>query len=455
MNKPPMNKQARTFNNAAASAAKYAAQRRKEALDEAVRILNRSELEVKKILAGAPSDWQAYHYSQLLPAISAALKEAEKQLTEQAEAAHVEAVKQGRSLVDAPLAASVQSADFLPPVVDSRQILAMRHMTVKLIKGVCEESSRQIKDQLGLVIAGVQTPGQAVDALSLQFNGDRSRALTVLRTELGTAYAAATQERMETAKEYLPKLQKQWRKSGKLRGRFEHAAADGQIQDVDKPFLVGGEEIMFPRAPGVSARNRINCGCESLPWMANWEMTHPGSIPPTDKEQAKSQSARYQATAQRANFEEWANKIITGDHLSGSWKTVGVIPDEVLVKLKDKGFAPVSPEVAISDRRLYHMLPGREHKKDKGIPPVYLSKLPSIIDRPDAGIWWDKQKNTLIFATNLGSDYKGNPEVGVIPVSLRHKDAKGHKRMPHNWLLTGSKWPKNDLKNAGRFERLD
>ena len=456
MTKTPKDKQrSKAFNAEAERQLKRGVQGRQKALLEAMQVLNKSESEVKKLLQNAPSDWQAYHYSQLLPAIDKAIAETQKQLTAQTDVAHVEAVSQGRTLIDAPLAAGGVPAGFLPPIVDSRQILAMRKMTVGLIKGVCEKSGQKIKDQLGLVISGVQSPGQAVDSIVLQLGGDRARALTILRTELGTAYAAATQERMETAKEYLPKLKKQWRKSGKLHARLEHAVADGQIQDVDKPFLVAGEEIMHPRAPTVSSRNRINCGCESLPWLDSWEMTHPGSIPPSKEYQVKSQTARNEVAVKEARFEEWAKGITSGKHLTGSWQTVGVIPDEVLAKLKIKGFAPASPEMAISDRRLHHMLPGREHKKTKGIPAEVLGRLPDIIDKADAGIWWDKQKQTLLFATNLGSDYKGQPEVGVLPVSIRHKDAKGHKRMPHNWLLTGSKWDKDDLKNTGRFERLD
>ena len=332
----------------------------------------------------------------------------------------------------------------------------MRVMTVKRIKDVCEGTSKGIKDQLGLVISGVQSPGQAIDSITLQLSGDRARALTVLRTELGTAYAAATQERMETAKDYLPKLKKQWRKSGKLHARLEHAVADGQTQEVDNPFLVAGEEIMHPRAPTVSPRNRINCGCESLPWMDSWEMSHPGSIPPSKEYQAKSQTARYEVGVREAKFEEWAKGIVGGAQTKGDWQTVGVIPNEVLAKLKTKGFAPVSPELAISDRRLRHMLPQRKHKKTKGIPPEVLAKLPDVLEKADAGIWLDKKNHALLFTTRLGSDHKGKPVLGVFPVELRDKDALGHKKMRHNWIQTGSKWEETTIsKNQERFERLD
>ena len=65
--------------------------------------------------------------------------------------------------------------------------------------------------------------------------GGRSRALTIVRTELGRAYSLAGQQRMEQASEVLPGLRKQWRRSGKLRARLTHDAIDGQLRDADKP----------------------------------------------------------------------------------------------------------------------------------------------------------------------------------------------------------------------------
>jgi uncharacterized protein with gpF-like domain len=81
-------------------------------------------------------------------------------------------------------------------------------------------------------------------------------------------------------------MKKQWRRSGKLHSRPEHDAADGQIVDVDKPFIVGGVALMFPRDPAAPIGETINCGCESLPWMESWEMSTPGRKPFTEDEMA-------------------------------------------------------------------------------------------------------------------------------------------------------------------------
>jgi uncharacterized protein with gpF-like domain len=47
----------------------------------------------------------------------------------------------------------------------------------------------------------------------------------------------------------------------------DHLAADGQVQDIDEPFDVGGEQLMYPGDPAGSPGNTINCRCTVLPVM--------------------------------------------------------------------------------------------------------------------------------------------------------------------------------------------
>ncbi len=84
----------------------------------------------------------------------------------------------------------------------------------------------------------------------------------------------------------LPGLQKQWRRSGKIHSRTSHDRADGQVRPVDKPFDVAGVQLRFPRDPLGPAKETINCGCTSLPFMATWEVTTPGRQPFTPAELA-------------------------------------------------------------------------------------------------------------------------------------------------------------------------
>jgi uncharacterized protein with gpF-like domain len=60
--------------------------------------------------------------------------------------------------------------------------------------------------------------------------------------------------------------------------RIAHILADGQIRQADEPFDVGGEELMYPRDPGGTPENTINCHCLVLPYI------DPKLLKPTDQE---------------------------------------------------------------------------------------------------------------------------------------------------------------------------
>lgn len=64
----------------------------------------------------------------------------------------------------------------------------------------------------------------------------------------------------EEIKSYYP-VKKQWVAVMDSKTRDAHAAANGQIVDIDKPFLVGGENLMYPGDASGSLANIINCRC--------------------------------------------------------------------------------------------------------------------------------------------------------------------------------------------------
>lgn len=58
--------------------------------------------------------------------------------------------------------------------------------------------------------------------------------------------------------------QKQFLAVQDSRTRDAHSEADGQIVDIDSPFLVGGEELMYPGDPSGSPENICQCRCSML-----------------------------------------------------------------------------------------------------------------------------------------------------------------------------------------------
>jgi len=129
----------------------------------------------------------------------------------------------------------------------------------------------QISDSLKQQIAGIvrrglqegQSSEQIASAIVQATSGEmaKARARRIAQTETHTAaqvgqYAAARGSPF--------KFRKQWLATEDKRTRPAHAEANGQTRDLDEPFVVGGEELMFPGDPKGSAGNVINCRCVVL-----------------------------------------------------------------------------------------------------------------------------------------------------------------------------------------------
>lgn len=80
------------------------------------------------------------------------------------------------------------------------------------------------------------------------------------------AHTAANKGQQEAAAESGVDLVKEWGATEDARTRPDHAQADGQLREIDEPFDVGGEKLMFPGDPSGSAGQVINCRCVALYW---------------------------------------------------------------------------------------------------------------------------------------------------------------------------------------------
>lgn len=91
----------------------------------------------------------------------------------------------------------------------------------------------------------------------------RTSAIRTARTAYTAAQNGGRQATFDKAAEMGIKIRKRWVATKDLRTRYNHAAADGQVVDYDKPFIVGGEKLMFPGdgSMGASAGNLYNCRC--------------------------------------------------------------------------------------------------------------------------------------------------------------------------------------------------
>ena len=104
---------------------------------------------------------------------------------------------------------------------------------------------------------------QAQRILRQKFNGlSKTNAQRIIRTESTLAANYATQQTAIVAFG-INNLEKEWFAAMDERTRAAHAAADGQIVDANRPFIVGGEELMMPGDVSGSPGNVINCRCSS------------------------------------------------------------------------------------------------------------------------------------------------------------------------------------------------
>ncbi|HWR37018.1 MAG TPA: hypothetical protein VN622_14240 [Clostridia bacterium] len=98
--------------------------------------------------------------------------------------------------------------------------------------------------------------------------GERAQAIAV--NEILRVHSMSAQARLEDLSQAHPDLQKQWLWiPAAKRPRFDHQQASGQVVDVNQPFEVGGEKLMFPRDPAGSAENTINCHCLERPYFSS------------------------------------------------------------------------------------------------------------------------------------------------------------------------------------------
>lgn len=240
-------------------------------------LLKRAGEEVAAILAKQPSDYQSWYLPQLQQQIQGALKRWGDEAGDAAGNGQRAAWRAGSGMVDAILGEATANGDLainaVLPVLDDGQLRAMTSFLTSKISQVTLAAADAINTDLGLVIMGAKSPWDAIKSVQETLGeATTKRAGTIVRTELARAYSTASQGRMIQWSKDVPGLQKEWLKSNKLHPREHHVLMHGQVRPVDQPFnLPGGGEILYPHDPAAPASETINCGCCSVPRLANYK----------------------------------------------------------------------------------------------------------------------------------------------------------------------------------------
>ena len=267
---------------------------------EIARLVDAALARITAQLSAAPTDYQQWVLPRLMEGVNRILDE----LAASSAAKSADGLRQawdaGTRLVDAPVAAEAAAAPTLTTATvqlgtpDLRQLRALQSVNTALIKGATAETVNVINRQLGQVVLGVAQPFDAIQAVAkLLPDRTSSQVRGIVNSNLAAAFNTAAFNRLQEQAARDPAIRKQWRRSGKLRSRDNHDAADGQVQDVDKPFtLVDGHkpgrfvQLMYPADPSAPIGETIHCGCVALPWKATWKMRTPAAKSYTPAERA-------------------------------------------------------------------------------------------------------------------------------------------------------------------------
>lgn len=124
-----------------------------------------------------------------------------------------------------------------------------RQITAQVTSGILQgESIKHLADRLQTNIPSM----------------NRTSAIRAARTAVTGAQNAGRQDSYDADVRMGIELEKQWLATLDGRTRRDHAVADGQTVAEDKPFTVGGYELMYPGDPSGPGHEIYNCRCTMI-----------------------------------------------------------------------------------------------------------------------------------------------------------------------------------------------
>ena len=130
----------------------------------------------------------------------------------------------------------------------------------RLYKNV-DELGVAFKSEMSRGIANGSTYSKIAQQLSMQSEASYKQAMRIVRTEGGRVKSEAKLNSMHAAKQEGADIVKQWDSTFDGKTRPEHRLLDGQIREIDEPFIDSqGREAQAPHKFGVASMD-VNCRC--------------------------------------------------------------------------------------------------------------------------------------------------------------------------------------------------
>ncbi len=148
-------------------------------------------------------------------------------------------------------------------LVNERALGAIRRDAVRRARGIDARTVGQLRTAIHAGVGlgeGIEPLRQRVRTIFTRASNARAEAIA--RTETVRAANMSNQTIMKEA----DIEERQWLSVQDDRTRDSHAALDGMIVGIDRPFYIDGDSAMFP-GDFASAENSINCRCTTIPWI--------------------------------------------------------------------------------------------------------------------------------------------------------------------------------------------
>ena len=254
---------------------------------EVLALLEKAKADITLTLAGQPTEYQQWRLSELNREVDRVTAEIGRSAGQVLASAAIQAWEGGIAALDKSLAAA--KFQVMLPHLDAGQLMGMRAFMVERIADVTAVAAGKIKQELGLAMIGTQSVHETIGKVAGHLGeGSRTRATTIVRTELSRAWAVAADERAVQSGQAGVAMDKIWRRSGKLHPRRAHLLADGRRVKLDETFTINGHPMRFPHDPRAPASETINCGCICLYRPRETPGTLPDHRPFTEQEIAQN-----------------------------------------------------------------------------------------------------------------------------------------------------------------------
>lgn len=261
-----------------------------EARKHVIELLNEARLKIiARVSDLDPQSHSATQLKALGREVTRALDQFGAQLSYTVNEQQADAFRIGVNTVDQPLsAAGLPSPSYAG--YSTHALAVAQGYTADLITGLAKDAAGKVNAAIQRAFLGGQSIGDIIEEIGKAlsngqgftgiFSAIGKRAEGIATNEVLRVFSIAAQAKMEDAKKHNPQMKKQWVHVPIARvPRIAHIEADGQVVNVDEPFDVDGEELMYPRDPNGSPENTINCHCLVRPYF------DAGALTPTARQQ--------------------------------------------------------------------------------------------------------------------------------------------------------------------------